>query len=99
LEHHGQKNIGKSQAVEKGKEPIVEKARAMDKGKEPTMEHFHTLEAWRIFFLWGDQPILKPIDEVDDIESISYDHKRQYIVKRTQRKQKISVDNVVVVYI
>jgi hypothetical protein len=43
---------------------------------------------------WGDQPIPKSIDEVANIDSISYDCKRKFIVKRTERKQKISVDSV-----
>jgi hypothetical protein len=45
---------------------------------------------------WGDQPILEPLDEVDDIESIAYDRKRQMLVKRTQRKRKLTLDNTMI---
>jgi hypothetical protein len=45
---------------------------------------------------WGDQPIPEPLDEVVDIESISYDRKRQLLVKRTQRKRKLTLDSTMI---
>jgi hypothetical protein len=59
---------------------------AVDKGKEPIMEHFHTPSSFENMLSWGYQPIPKAIDEVTDVESVAYDYKRQFIVKRTQEK-------------
>jgi hypothetical protein len=45
---------------------------------------------------WGDQPIPEPLDEVSYIEAITYDKKRKLLVRRTQRKIKLTLDNTMV---
>jgi hypothetical protein len=47
----------------------------MDKGKGPTLEHFHTPGSLGNALSWGDQPITKPVDELVDVYTISYDRK------------------------
>jgi hypothetical protein len=41
---------------------------------------------------WGDQPIPQPVEEVVDLELFTYDKKHKYIVKRTHRKRKVTLD-------
>jgi hypothetical protein len=68
-------------------------------GKEPSQdpisEHFYTPGSVRNILSWGDQPIHQPVEEVANLESFAYDRKRRSIVKRTQRKRKITLDNSV----
>jgi hypothetical protein len=74
---------------------VVEKqAKTMDKGKAPVMEHFHTPGSLENILSWGDQPIPEPLDEVVDVESIVYDRKRQSLVRRTQRKRKMTIGDM-----
>jgi hypothetical protein len=37
------------------------------------------------------------VDEVDDIQSIAYDRKRKWIVKRTGKKRRITLDSAVII--
>ena len=46
---------------------------------------------------WGDQPILEPLDEVVNVQAISYDRKRQLILKRTRKKWILTSDNVLMI--
>jgi hypothetical protein len=46
---------------------------------------------------WGDQPIPEPVDEVVDVQEITYDRKRQVIVRRTGKKRRLTLDNVVMI--
>jgi hypothetical protein len=39
----------------------------------------------------GDQPLSYHLDEVGKLESISYNNRRKNIIKRVQRKRKISL--------
>jgi len=57
------------------------------------MEQFHTLGSLENILSYGDQLIPEQLDEVFDVESIVYEKKRQSIVIRTQRKNKIIVDS------
>jgi hypothetical protein len=68
-----------------------------DKGKEPTLEHFHTLGSLDNAISWGDQQFLEPVDEVADVHAITYDRKRQVVVKRTNKKRRLTLDNVVMI--
>jgi hypothetical protein len=44
-----------------------------EKGKETMLEHFHTPGSLGNVLTWGDQPIPEPVDEVVDVQAISYD--------------------------
>jgi hypothetical protein len=49
-------------------------------------------EAWETLS-WGDQQILEPVDEIADMQAISYDRKRKSMMKRTVKKRKLTLDN------
>jgi hypothetical protein len=68
-----------------------------EKGKETALEHFHTPGNLGNFLTWGDQLIPEPVDEVVDVQAISYDRKRQVVVRRTGKKRRITLDNVVMI--
>jgi hypothetical protein len=69
----------------------------MEKGKEPTMEHFYTSGSLGNTLSWGDQQILEPVDEVVDVQAISYDKKRKAIMKRTVKRRRSNLDNTLFV--
>jgi hypothetical protein len=46
---------------------------------------------------WGDQQIQESIDEVENFHAISYDKKRQVVVKRIRKKRRITIDSAVVI--
>jgi hypothetical protein len=48
---------------------------------------------------WGDQQILEPMDEVVDIQVISYDRKRKSIMRRTTKKRRLTLDSVILITI
>jgi hypothetical protein len=45
----------------------------------------------------GDQQILEPIDEIDDIQDIAYDRKRKVVIKRKVRKMNLTLDITMVI--
>jgi hypothetical protein len=69
------------------------------KVKNLAMENFHTLGRIGNILSRGDQQILEPVDEVENVQAIAYDRKRQVVVKRKSRKRKLTLDSVVVVTI
>jgi hypothetical protein len=46
---------------------------------------------------WGDQQILEPVDEVDDIYGISYDQNMKAIIHRTTNKRRIMLDHSILI--
>jgi hypothetical protein len=46
---------------------------------------------------WGDQQIPEPVDEVFDIKAITYDRKRQVLVRRTSKKRKLTLGSTMVI--
>jgi len=86
----------KEQTTGKKTKELGGQTSASDKGKVPTMEHFHTLGSMGIMLAWGDKKIPKPLDEVVDIEAITYDKKIQVSVTRASRKRKLNLDNTMV---
>jgi hypothetical protein len=46
---------------------------------------------------WGDQQIPEPVDEVADIQAISYDQKRKSIMKRTTKKRRLTLDHSILI--
>jgi hypothetical protein len=69
----------------------------MEKGKEPAMEHFYTVGSLGSTLSWGDQQILEPVDEVVDVQAISYDKKRKAVMKRTVKRRRFTLDNTLFV--
>jgi hypothetical protein len=69
----------------------------VNKGKETILEHFHTPGSLGNTLSWGDQPIPEPVDEVVDVQAISYDRKRQLVVKRTRKKRRITLDSALMI--
>jgi len=70
---------------------------AKNKGKEPVMENFHTLGNLGNILSWGDQQFLELVNEVVEVQAISYDRKRKMVVKRISKKRRLTLDNDVVV--
>jgi hypothetical protein len=46
---------------------------------------------------WGDQQIPEPMDEVVDIQAISYDRKRKSIMKRTNNRRRLTLDRSILI--
>jgi hypothetical protein len=45
----------------------------MEEVLETNLEHIYTVESLRNTLTWGQQQIPEPVDEVIDIQAISYD--------------------------
>jgi hypothetical protein len=69
----------------------------MEKGKEPVMEHFYTSGSLGNTLSWGDQQIPEPVDEVVDVQAISYDKKRKAVMKRTVKRRRFTLDSTMFV--
>jgi hypothetical protein len=41
--------------------------------QEPNIEHIYTVESLGNTLTWGEKQILEPVDEVTDIQAITYD--------------------------
>jgi hypothetical protein len=48
---------------------------------------------------WGEQQIPEPVDEVTDIQGITYDRKRKVIMKRTTKKRRLTLDSLILITI
>jgi hypothetical protein len=90
-------NPSQEHALGRDGESINNRVSMADKGKEPTLEHFHTPGSLSNAISWGDQPIPEPVDEVVDVQAITYDRKRKVVVKRTSKKRRLTLDSVVVI--
>jgi hypothetical protein len=71
----------------------------IDKGKVPILENFHTPESIGNVLAWGDQQILELVYEFVDIQAITYDRKRQILVRRTSRERNLTLDISMVIII
>ena len=65
--------------------------------KEPAMEYLYTVRSLVSTLSWGDQQIPEPVDEVVDIQEISYDKKRKAMMRRTIKKRKLTLDNTLLI--
>jgi hypothetical protein len=65
--------------------------------REPSLEQIYTIESLGNMLTWGDQQIPKPVDEVADIQAISYDWKRKSIMKRTTKKRRLPLDHSILI--
>jgi hypothetical protein len=57
------------------------------------MEHLYMVGSLGNTLSWGDQQIPEPVDEVADIQEISYDRKRKVVMRRTIKKRKLMLDS------
>ena len=57
------------------------------------MEHLYTARSLGSTLSWGDQQILELVDEVFDIQAISYERKSKFLMRRTIKKRKLTLDN------
>jgi hypothetical protein len=46
---------------------------------------------------WGDQQIPEPVDEIVDIQVITYDRKRKVVMRRTTKKRRLTLDNTLLI--
>jgi hypothetical protein len=46
---------------------------------------------------WREHHILKRVDEVTDIQEITYDRKRKSIMKRTIKKRRLTLDSSIII--
>jgi hypothetical protein len=60
------------------------------------LQYFHTPESFQNVLSWGNRQIPYPIEELVDLESISYNRWRQAIVRIKQKRKRVYVDIVVV---
>jgi hypothetical protein len=67
--------------------------------KNPFLNIYTKLEAWEICLPGEINKIPKPMDEVVDIEAISYNYKRKSIMKRTTKKRRITLDHSILITI
>jgi hypothetical protein len=69
----------------------------MEEVQEPSLEQIYTIESLGNMLTWGDQQIPEPMDEVADIHAIAYDRKRKYIMQRTTKKRRITLDHSILI--
>jgi hypothetical protein len=81
------------------KQPEAGPLEHMEEVQEPSLEQIYTIGSLRNMLTWGDQQIPEHVDEVSDIHSISYVWKRKYIVKRTTKKRRITLDRSILITI
>jgi hypothetical protein len=69
----------------------------MEEVQEPSLEQIYTIGSLGNMLTWGDQQILEPVDEVADIHAIAYDWKRKFIMQRTTKKRRITLDHSILI--
>jgi hypothetical protein len=79
------------------KQMEVEPSKNMKEVQEPILEQIHTGGILGNTLTWGEKQILEPIDEVTDIQVISYDRKRKNIMKRTTKKRRLTLDKSILI--
>jgi hypothetical protein len=61
------------------------------------MGQIHTFRSLGNTLTWGEQQIPEPIDEVANIQVITYDRKIKSSMKRTTKKRKLMLDNLILI--
>jgi hypothetical protein len=90
-------------SISTGTQPANEKqleARPLEHTKEfqePNLEQIYTVRGLGNMLTWGDQQIPELMDEVDNIQAISYDWKRKDIMMRTTKKRRITLDHCILI--
>jgi hypothetical protein len=69
----------------------------MEEVQYPSLEQVYTIVSLGNTLTWGYQQIPEPVDEVDDIHAIAYDHKRKAIVQRATKKRRITLDRSILI--
>jgi hypothetical protein len=69
----------------------------MEEVQEPILEQIYIVGSLGNMLTWGDQQIVEPVDEVVDIQAISYDRKRKSIMKRTTKKRRLTLDRSILI--
>jgi hypothetical protein len=65
--------------------------------REPAMEHLYTTGILGNTLSWGDQQIPEPVDEIVDIQEISYERKRKVVMRRNTKKRRLTLDNTLLI--
>jgi hypothetical protein len=71
----------------------------MEEAHDPILEEICTDESLGNTLTWGEKQITEPIDEVTDIQAIAYDQKRKSIMKRTNKKRRLTLDSSILITI
>jgi hypothetical protein len=61
------------------------------------MEHLYMTGSLGSTLSWGDQQIPEPVNEIINIQEISYDRKRKVVMIRTTKKRKITLANTLLI--
>jgi hypothetical protein len=61
------------------------------------IEHLYTTRSLGNTLTWGDQQIPEPVDEVIDIQAISYDRKNKFLMRRTTKKRRLMLDSTLLI--
>jgi hypothetical protein len=81
------------------KQMEFEPSRYMEEVQEPILEQIHTIGSLGNTLTWGEKQIPEPIDEVTDIQAIAYDQKRKFIMKKTTKKRRLTLDSLILIAI
>jgi hypothetical protein len=79
------------------KQPEANFWNTQEEVQEPSLEQIYTVGSLGNMLTWGDQQIPEPVDEVADIQAISYDRKRKSIMKRTTKKRRLTLDRSILI--
>jgi hypothetical protein len=71
----------------------VDTSKTKYKDKDPIMDQVHTPSSLENVLSWAYHPILEPLEEVTDLESIAYNCRKQAIINRTQKINIVNVDS------
>ena len=69
----------------------------MEEVQEPSLEQIYTIGSLGNMLTWGDQQNPEPVDEFVDIHAIAYDQIRKYIIQRTTKKRRITLDRSILI--
>jgi hypothetical protein len=65
--------------------------------QEPSLKQIYTTESLGNTLTWGEKKIYETVDEVTDIQAISYGSKRKDIVNRTTKKRRLTLDSSILI--
>jgi len=66
----------------------------MEEVQELILEHIHIPGCLVDTLIWGEQKIPEPMDDVGNIQAITYDPKRKSIMKKTTKKRRLTLDSL-----
>jgi hypothetical protein len=65
--------------------------------QEPSIEQIYTIGSLINTLTWGEKQIPELVDEVNDIQAITYDRKRKSIMIITTKKRRITLDSSILI--